>query len=190
MRYRITVARDSVSICPITLTIKSQKLDRSNEQTRWEFAVNLPKRQSRLPPCCRGWRPLPSCDDPQWIVCLFAAQGAYPQRDLCRWRWGWGWWWWGGMVGMAGSGDEWGVGGSGDGVGGDGVGVDGRWVPEGRGGVGGGGGGGESESCFGCRRGVGHGGWGGGRKVMINVWTSKIIFLIDSTNPTYSRPRN
>ena len=38
------------------------------------------------------------------------------------------------MVGMAGSGDEWGVGGSGDGVGGDGVGVDGRWVPEGRGG--------------------------------------------------------
>ena len=52
---------------PITLTINSQKLGRSNEQTRWEFAVNLPKRRPRPPPCCRGWRPLPSCDDPQCI---------------------------------------------------------------------------------------------------------------------------
>ena len=55
-------------MCPITLTINSQKLGRSNEQTRWEFAVNLPKRRPRPPPCCRGWRPLPSCDDPQWDV--------------------------------------------------------------------------------------------------------------------------
>ena len=52
------------------MTINSQKLGRSNEQTRWEFAANLPKRRSRLPPCCRGWRPLPSCDDPQWITPL------------------------------------------------------------------------------------------------------------------------
>ena len=67
-RYRITAARDSASMCPITLTINSQKLGRSNEQTRWESAVNLPKRRPRLPPCCRGWRPLPSCDDPQWLI--------------------------------------------------------------------------------------------------------------------------
>ena len=53
-------------MCPITLTINSQKLGRSNEQTRWEFAINLLKLRPRPPPCCRGWRPLPSCDDPQW----------------------------------------------------------------------------------------------------------------------------
>ena len=53
-------------MCPITLTINSQRLGRSNEQTRWEFAINLLKRRPRPPPCCRGWRPLPSCDDPQW----------------------------------------------------------------------------------------------------------------------------
>ena len=35
-------------MCPITLTINSQKLGRGNEQTRWEFAVNFPKRRPRL----------------------------------------------------------------------------------------------------------------------------------------------
>ena len=68
MRCRITTARDSASMCLITLTINSQKLGRSNEQKRREFAVNLPKRRPRPPPCCRGWRPLPSCDDPQWTI--------------------------------------------------------------------------------------------------------------------------
>ena len=62
---RITAARASASMCPITLTINSQKLGRSNEQTQWEFAINLLKRRPRPPPCCRGWRSLPSCDDPQ-----------------------------------------------------------------------------------------------------------------------------
>ena len=66
-RCRITAARNSASMCPITLTINSQKLGRSNEQTRWEFAINLLKRRPRPPPCCRGWRPLPSYDDPQWL---------------------------------------------------------------------------------------------------------------------------
>ena len=52
----------------VSLNIDNQltKYGRSNEQTRWEFAINLLKRRPRPPPCCRGWRPLPSCDDPQW----------------------------------------------------------------------------------------------------------------------------
>ena len=64
---RITAARNSASMCPITLAINSQQLGRSNEQTRWEFAIHLLKRRPRPPPCCRGWRPLPSCDDHQCI---------------------------------------------------------------------------------------------------------------------------
>ena len=27
--------------------------------------ANLPVARKHAPPCCRGWRPLPSCDDPQ-----------------------------------------------------------------------------------------------------------------------------
>ena len=66
-------------MCPITLTINSQKMGCSNEQTRWEFAVNLPRRRPRPPPCCRGWRPLPSCDDPQCTVRLAKSNPAPPR---------------------------------------------------------------------------------------------------------------
>ena len=30
--------------------------------------ANLPAARKHAPPCCRGWRPLPSCEDPQWTI--------------------------------------------------------------------------------------------------------------------------
>ena len=92
-RYRITAARASASMCPTPITINSQKLGHRNEQTQWEFAVNLPKRRPRPPPCCRGWRPLPSCDDPQWWYIFIAHVSSIHKGKS------YGWW-------QAGSGDE------------------------------------------------------------------------------------
>ena len=68
-------------MCPTPMTINSQKLGRRNEQTQWEFAVNLPKRRPRPPPCCRGWQPLPSCDEPQWSGAIDTNRGNVHAKD-------------------------------------------------------------------------------------------------------------
>ena len=60
-------------MCPITLTINSPKLGHSNEQTRWEFAVNFPKRRPRLCHVVEGDGRYPRAMTPSdipWTVCI------------------------------------------------------------------------------------------------------------------------